>query len=368
MLQTRKIKLCLVGDMLSGGGAERVHAILSEFFVSKGLEVHNVIVTDRITYSYSGSLLNLGLLKNSSNGFLNKLKRFRVLSRYISSEKFDFIIDFRMRRKPLQDLLIAKIIYTAPAIYTVHSSRLEWYLPRNKWLTNAIYGKAFGLVAITEKTKQRIQKEYGLKNVSTIYNPVDTAQIGKQAALEFNAPDYKYILAAGGMSHDGKQFDKLMDAYAQSVLPGSGVKLIILGDGEKRNKLEEYAGILGLDDMIVFAGFQDNPYVYMRHSLFFVMSSKFEGLPMVLIESLACGTPVISFDCPTGPSEIIEDRVNGLLIEDQNFDKLTDGMNVLYQDIGLFEKCKSNAVTSIQKFTVENIGRQWLDYLKIDLN
>ncbi|RZJ72370.1 MAG: glycosyltransferase family 4 protein [Flavobacterium sp.] len=367
MLQTRKIKLCLVGDMLSGGGAERVHALLSIYFADSGIEVHNVIVQNKISYDYKGELLNLGLLKDSRNGISNKLKRLKVLDSYLRKHDFNFIIDFRIRQKPVQDWIIAKFIYKSPAIFTVHSSHLQWYMPQNKWLTQAIYSDAYGIVSITNKMQSRIEALYSLNNLSTIYNPVSKRYIDNRISEGVSDLDFNYIVAAGSMDHDVKQFDKLISAYSKSVLPDNDIKLLILGNGNHLQAYKELSVALDVEDNVLFMGFQDNPYQFMKNAKFTILSSKFEGLPMVLLESLACGTPVVSFDCFSGPSEIVVNGTNGLLIEDQNFDALATGMNLMITDTRLYNYCKANALASTDKFLIENIGRQWLDYLKINL-
>jgi len=353
--------------MLSGGGAEKAHAALSRYFEGMGIEVHNVIVQDIITYSYSGKLLNLGLEKDTGNGFFNKLKRFRILRRYINNNRFNFIIDFRIRRKPLQDWLITKYVFTAPTIYTIHSSNLDWYMPKQSWLTRAIYGRSYGVAALNHSMKEYVEQRHGLKNVAVIYNPIDIPYIQERLNNDYTSmPAFEYIVAAGRLSEDNvKQFDKLIEAYGVSVLPENDVKLMILGEGVQKERLEQLVFEKNLQDKIIIAGFKENPYIYMRHALFYVLSSKFEGMPMVVMESMACGTPAVAFDCFTGPSEIIEDGINGLLIIDQDFEELTVGINRMYLDNDLYSLCKANATAGIEKFSVENVGQAWLDYLKI---
>ena len=92
-----------------------------------------------------------------------------------------------------------------------------------------------------------------------------------------------------------------------------------------------------------------------------------EGLPNVVLESLACETPVIAFDCSSGPREMILDKENGLLVANQDIEKLAEGMNLLVEDENLYRYCKQNTLQSVQSFSISTIGKQWLDLMKISL-
>jgi N-acetylgalactosamine-N,N'-diacetylbacillosaminyl-diphospho-undecaprenol 4-alpha-N-acetylgalactosaminyltransferase len=364
MSQKEKYKICLVGECLSLGGAEKTMALLSRFFASKGIEVHTVIVIDSVVYQYSGTLLNLGKMKNESNGILNKFRRFRTLKKYLSKNHFDYIIDFRIRTSFLQEFMISKWLYPSPTIYTIHSSMTDLYFPNVKWQAQAIYKNAFGLVTVSHAIEKIIQADYDLTNTKTIHNPVDVEAIQNLSLV--NIPEEtRYILAAGRMKIDVKQFDKLIVAYSRSVLPQYGIKLIILGDGEKRAALEKLVIELKLQQLVILKGHVENPYPYMKKALFFALSSKREGLPTVILESLACGTPVVAFDCISGPAEMITDGKNGLLVADQDFSKLVEAMNLFITDQVLYRHCKANAKEGAMPFSLENIGRQWLEFLKI---
>ena len=165
------------------------------------------------------------------------------------------------------------------------------------------------------------------------------------------------------MDEDLKQFDKLIETYSKTKLPQLGVQLRILGRGILIEDYKQLAIKLGVGEDVLFEGFQPNPYPWFKNALFFVLCSKFEGLPRVLIESLACGTPVISMDCKTGPREIIEHKKNGLLVPDGDFKKLREEIDRLYEDKMLLERLTANSSKSIRHFSMKEIAKEWRELL-----
>ena len=362
IIPNKKNKIALIGYRLGIGGAERVMANLSVFFEKQGIEVHNIIVVDEVSYDFSGKLINLGKLKNKSNGFFNKLNRFLFLKNYLRENNFDFIIDFRFRNKPLQELLISKFLYNSKTIFTVHSYLMDHYMSNWTFLTRYTYSDSYKIVAVTNKTKELIEQKHQLSNVQTIYNPINTEEIHSKYNESIDI-DFEYIIGVGQMDTDVKQFDKLIIAYSNSNLPKQNIHLVLLGEGSKMMDYLQLAKQMNNSDKIHFLGFQKNPYSYLKNAKFFVLSSLNEGMPNVILEALACGTPVVSFDCLSGPSEIILHKWNGLLVEDQNLDKLSEAINLLNDDEELYTICKENSIPSSQHFSIDIIGQQWLDLL-----
>ena len=355
-------KIALVGYRLNKGGAERVMANLSNFFHANDFEVHNIIVLDDIKYPYSGFVFNLGKLKNKHNGIFNKIKRLAAIKKYLNKHDFDFIIDFRFRIKPIQELLISKFVYNTKTIFTVHSSKIDSYMPNFTPLTRLMYGNVLQNVAITKTMQRLIENKHHLKNVSTIYNSINIDDIvtKSQNTIEL---DFEYIIGVGQYDTNVKQFDKLIEAYAKSKLPEQKIALVILGEGKLKENLMSIAKSFSVENLVHLLGFKNNPFKYIKNAKFFVLSSELEGLPMALLESLACSTPVVAFNCPTGPEEVIINKENGLLIENQNIEALTQGINTMMFDTKLYETCKANAFKTAQKFSVETIGKQWLNLM-----
>ena len=365
IIPNKKIKIALIGYRLGIGGAEKVMANLSVFFEKQGIEVHNIIVLDVVSYTFSGKLVNLGTLKNKRNGVFNKLHRFLFLKKYLDENNFDFIVDFRFRNKPIQELLIAKWLYKSKTIFTVHSFLINHYMPNWSFLTRFMYQDCYKMVTITDKSKELIEFKHHLNNVQTIYNPINIEEIQSKynESIDLN---FEYVIGIGQMETNVKQFDKLIEAYSNSILPNQNIHLVLLGDGERISILKALAKQKKSEIKVHFLGYQNNPYKYLRNAKFFVLSSLNEGLPNVILEALACGTPVVSFDCLSGPSEMILDKQNGLLVENQNVQKLTEAMNLFVEDEKLYTICKENALQSVSPFSIENIGKQWLDLMKIN--
>jgi len=359
--QNQTYKIALVGDCLANGGAEKVHALLSVYFQKQGMEVHNCIFVDWISYTYSGSLFNLGIINPDSNFIKRKITRFFAFKKFITENNFDAIIDFRTRTSAIQELLISKICYTKNTFYTVHSGQLDYYFPKPTWISKLIY-KNKNIVAVSKVIQDAIAKKMS-HQVYHLYNPIDLEAIS-QLRNKYEVLEENYIVAVGRMNEEVKQFDKLINAYAKSILPAKKIKLIFLGDGTNRAKYEKLATELELNDLVVFKGFIENPFPYYQKALFTVLSSKNEGFPNVILESFAVGTPVISFDCFSGPNEIIVNNQNGLLVKNQDFVAFTEAMNILVQYPELYKSCKQNTTHSISQFDCKIIGEQWMDLLK----
>jgi len=156
-----------------------------------------------------------------------------------------------------------------------------------------------------------------INKLAVINNPVDVETINGQAQKGervFTNGVFN-ILAAGKLKYQ-KGFDLLIQSM--SHIRRNNWHLTILGEGVEEKKLKQRAKKLNLSSKVTFAGFVDNPYKYMAQADLFVLSSRFEGFPNVVLEAMACGKPVVAFDCPGGISEIIKDGINGWKVEPGN--------------------------------------------------
>lgn len=358
-----KYKICLVSDHLSGGGAERCSALLSVYFTNNNCKVHHVIVQDKIEYEYAGEVLNLGKLKKGGFNIADRIKRFQKLHRFFRDNKFDFIIDTRARNRQWQEYILFKYVFNAPTIVVVHSFMMEMYFPKSSFLARTIFNKCASIISVSEEINKKIRSQFGYQKVTTIYNPIDINHI-EQKSSEPLATDFDYILAVGNMEFAVKQYDHLLKCYKDSNLPSQKIKLVIIGEGQLREQYEKMSRDLNLEHQVVFKGALQNPFPYYKKALFTVLTSKNEGFPTVLLESLACATPVVAYDCQSGPSEILLNEGNGLLVDNQNQEQFTEALNAMISNKELYLHCKSNAKSSVERFSLENIGAQWLQLFK----
>ena len=359
----QRLKIAIITSTLGGGGAQKSSANLSFVLSKLDYDVHIISILNQIDYEYQGKLLNLGKLKDQNDSIFGKIKRFRLFYNYLKSENFDYIIDSRARPTFFKQLLINKILYAhQKVIYVVHSYRLKNYIPNSRFLAKVLYKNAFHLVAVSQEIKKLIQLKYGFNQVSTIYNCLSKSEL--VANQDTPKLPQKFILFFGRIDDQVKNISLLIDAYNQSKLAVNNTKLVILGEGPDTTYLKQKTVDLQLQHQIVFLPYCADPSSIIKRALFSVLSSRYEGFGMVLIESLSFGIPVVSVDCKSGPSEVINHKENGLLVDNHNPIALADAFNEFIENKKLYNHCKQQAKQSVEKFSDDIISKSWLNLLK----
>jgi len=197
--------------------------------------------------------------------------------------------------------------------------------------------------------------------VKVIYNPVIDTQLPLKSLEPVDHPWFAgarlpIVLAVGRLIKD-KGFDVLIRAFAR-VREATEAYLVILGEGEERPILEHLIDQLGLREWVWMPGFEPNPFKYMRRASVFVLSSRREGLPNALIEAMACGCPVVSTNCPSGPEEILDGGKYGELVPVDDVDALAQAILRVLRDGG-----KKASDEWLQQFTVDCAGDQYAKLL-----
>jgi glycosyltransferase involved in cell wall biosynthesis len=186
-------------------------------------------------------------------------------------------------------------------------------------LAAAFYPWADAIAAVSDGVADDLAAASGIARdtIATTYNPVVGPEIRMGAAEPLDDPWFADeavpVIVAAGKLKEQKGFETLLDAFAR-LRGRRKARLVILGEGELRRSLVDQAERSGVHADVAFPGFVDNPFRYMAAASLFVLSSRWEGLPGVLIQAMACGCPVVSTDCPSGPQEILDDGRLGPLV------------------------------------------------------
>lgn len=360
MTKTKKKRITILVDSLSTGGAEKSAATLSHLLYDANYKVSIISIQDKIIYNFSGNLINIGKDVSSIKliKYNQKIKRLR---RALYKENPDYILDYRMRNRPVIEYILHKFVFSNyKMVFTNHNYFTDYHLPRGSYFIKAYNNNI--VTAVSKDIKKKLETTYNLNNVYYLPNAVDQEAL-KNAAIQKKI-DGNYIIAIGRLYNEVKQFDKLIETYSTSQLPKKGIKLYILGEGKDKVNLINLVEKLGMTNFIDIMGFIDNPYPYIKQAKFLVLNSKFEGLPMVILEALALKTPVVSFDCKSGPSEMIAHNQNGILVKNQDFNALKKAMNYLIDNDTILDEMRTKTTINFKNYTLE----QHLNYWKKILN
>ena len=314
-------RVALFTGSMRGGGAERAMLTLASAFCDRGVGVDLVLV--KAEGDYLGMVPDgVRVVDLDSRRTLTAIPKFL---RYVRRERPTALLS----TLPASDAaaLIAKLF---------HGRRLRVIVRQANTFTDSIAERRFksrqtmrlvrllmpvadGIVAVSDGVADdlRAQAPRAASKITTIYNPVVAPGLSEQAAAPVEHPWFgdggaPVILAAGRLAQQ-KDYPTLLRAFAE-VVRSRAARLVILGQGAERESLLELAERLGVSDCFDLPGFDVNPFRYMSRASVFVLSSRYEGFPNVLAQAMACGAPVVSTDCRSGPSEMLEDGRWGRLV------------------------------------------------------
>ncbi len=349
--------IAIIVTNLAGSGGEKVAIAQAKLFREKGHYVVLFLIEDVQTYDtidFNFPIIVLTKRKNMYKG-LGKIGD-RIYAKILESKmkqlgEFDIVFSHLPRADK-----VVKYLNHPNKYFVIHTSyRTEidkLKSPRaNKKLK--LYRELYHNENLIIVSRGMIVdfNELGIKykSIRTIYNPFDIEEI-RQKGNEEVSLDYEYVISASAF-REGKRYDVLLDALKMMK---QDIKLLVIAN--VNSKLKEMIRKRGLEDRVVMVGFQQNPYKYIKNAKLLLLSSDREGLPTVVIESLILGTPVVSTDCPTGPSEILTDELAHWLVSVENPQALAAKIDeALVSDIYIRDE-------SIEKFDKETI---YLEYKRL---
>jgi glycosyltransferase involved in cell wall biosynthesis len=227
------------------------------------------------------------------------------------------------------------------------------------------YPKAGGIITVSNGVKEELAIHTGLSpdTITTIYNPVLIQKIRGKSLAPINHPWFQNkesppIILGVGRLVPQKDFATLFKAFSR-VRQSQPAHLVIIGEGRQRSELETLGHSLGIHKDVWMPGFSDNPYAFMSKASMLVLSSIYEGLPNVLIEALACGCPIVSTDCPSGPIEILEKGKYGTLVPIGDVQALTQAIHHTLDN----PPNRNDLLLRAADFDIQKVSRQYLDVL-----
>ena len=333
------LRIALAIPHLGGGGAERSALKLVRGFIERGYHVDILVfekidtLADEIPAEARPFILNQEPVNDFRDRiylarrfgwrilkFLRKslLQDARSMAAYIDKEKPDCVLPSLPRAKSATLLALGFTRLNTVTIPIVHSVLMN-RKRRFRKLYSILFPVADRVVAVSDGVADNFafKLKFPRERISRIYNPADIADIELLARA---VPDHPWmsddgppvILAAGRLARV-KDYPTLLRAFRQ-VSRNRDVRLIILGEGSWRQRLEKLICKLGLQENVSLPDWVSNPYAFMSRATLFVLSSRNEGLGNVLIEAMACGCPCVSTDCPSGPAEILDNGRFGPLV------------------------------------------------------
>lgn len=354
------MKIDFIISSLGGGGAERVLALMvNSLAKNKKHKISVITLFDGKDNYQLDSAINKIKLKQTKYIPSHTFRSIINLSRHYKkkSNRPDVIVSF-ITLTNLICIIVAKL-FSIRIIAQEHNSHLR-FMKGRKAITNFtkryIYPMADTITVLTS-----FDVDYYESNGSNVYvmpNPCSFVPITENLHER-----EKIILAAGNLNrYHHKGLDNLIKLMIPIFEQYPLWRLKIAGSGDKGlellSKLAEKYNVL---DKIIFTGFIDNVSDVMYKSSIFILPSRFEGLPMVLLEAMSQGMACIAYDCKTGPSDIIENNKNGLLIEDQNISEMQSGLKRLLDDKNLRVRLSNEGIKSLNKYHIDTVTKRYED-------
>jgi len=371
----RKTRVLFLIHSLYGGGAERSFLNVLASLNRESFEPHLVVWENVGAYMDAVPQdVPLHVLPEPKNFILTRhITLIRALYSVIAEVHPDVLISFLDGSNVLA--LETKLLLKPDCAFVISQrnnmsisfERRYEYKGFRRWLKIAyvrwLYPKADHIIALSHGVKADLVDKFGMPaaKITPIHNPINIQRIMAKSAEAAEYPwdpgETRIVVAVGRLFEQKGYFD-LIEAYSRLELT-QPVKLAILGEGELRGELEAYIASNDLNDDIWMPGFVENPWAYMKAADVFVLSSHWEGFGRVIVEAMACGTPVVVTDCDFGPREIITQGENGILVPVGDAAQLAHEIGNLLSDEVTYAKLAEAAVRRAADFETTKISQQY---------
>jgi glycosyltransferase involved in cell wall biosynthesis len=361
-----KTRVAIFTSNMNGGGAERAMAKLAGGIADQGYDVD--LVLSRAEGHYLSEVpetvrivdLDASRVLASIPGLIRYLRRERPAA-MLTSMNYVNVVGIWARSLARVPTRLVVNEQNALSLEAAHSPRRRHRLmPR---LIGRFYPWADRIVSVARGTADDLARTTGVprERIEVVHNPIVTPELKELAKAPVDHPWFApgeppVVLSVGRLSRQ-KDFGTLLRAFAQ-VRDRRPARLVILGEGTDRRMLESLVSTLGLEDSVALPGWVANPYPWMAHAGVYVLSSRWEGLPSVLIEALYCGVPIVATDCLSGPREILEGGEHGLLVSVGDVDALARGI-----ESALAGDVPPPTAVSWRPYEQESVVRRYLDVL-----
>lgn len=352
------MKIFLIIPTLKQGGAERVMSELANQFAQKdNLKVHLVLLAkSNDFYKVDDTVIihRLGFENKSKlNKIFSELATFKNLRKLLKTHKPDAVLSFMEKYNSFT--ILAAAFLGLQVFVSDRSNPLKKVPQTTEILRKFTYKYATGIIAQTQFAKDVLAAKTKNKNIRVIPNPVKEIQNYPDIAKE------KLILNVGRLVPEkGQKY--LIEAFSK-INEKADWRVVILGDGPLRSELEEQVNALGLSNQVLLLGAVNNVDEWLAKASIFVFPSISEGFPNALAEAMSAGLPCVSFDCNAGPRDLIENDVNGYLVEVGEVDELTQSMKGLMDDGDKRKSFGQNAIKIKNKLLSSSISDEYLKFL-----
>lgn len=368
--RTDRGKLIAILVSYSGqGGVEKAVNLLSGGFLEHGVRID--LITPKLTGEHTASIPSgVNIVRFKTRHTYSSLF---PLAGYLRREKPDALL--AVKHRAIVTAVLASLFsrYKGRLVGSIHTNisaslRYSSLVKRVvfRWIMRICYPRTDMITGVSEGVARDIMDLTGVPSdkVAVVYNPVVIPDIERMGRMPAEHPWFSdggppVILGIGRLTRQ-KDFHTLIRSFSE-VIKTTPCRLIILGEGEDLQSLGDLAKNLEVEKLVDFPGFQSNPYSFLGGSGLFVLSSRWEGFGMVLVEAMALGIPVVSTDCPSGPREILGEGLYGPLVPVQNPTLMSQAIIQVLKNPPEKELLRSAS----ENFSIERITKRYLDVLLV---